>query len=371
MDIPGAVARNIYFYAVDIGVDDSGRLLPFDPTPPLRHIHSMPFRGPDRRLQLPNDRASYCWVDSDSAPHRLRLANIRRSGFPFVELEGSLTPLEIREGSGLADPIHVVFFENNIVGADYNFYGPRTSGLQNYLAVKAPKWCQNLKFGTLVDPDTAQRLDRYEELRVLELRMRPADAEILRNYSRGLAGSFDAANEFLDKDARLELVLKPRSHSRGGIGREILQTVKRMFVNEELRDRASRFRVQGINQQGDTEDPIDLLSDDLVVRKPMIRQDSRSRAVVAESAYEAISEAHAEVQHKLTRASRLYVLRSGDGRASGSIISTQRFWIICKGWRCESFLVGGNDVSYFLRVCLCLSWGQLAWFTVTALAAII
>lgn len=316
MAVPETLERNIYFYAADVGVDDSGRLLPFDPTTPLQHIDNMPLRGPDRRLPLPDDKASYCWVDSHSPPQRLRIANIRRSGFPFVESQGNLQSLSIPADSGLSDHIHVVFFENNIVGADYNFYGPRISGLQNYLAAKAADWCHNLSFGALVDPDTAQRLNRYEELRVLELRMRPADAEILRNYSRGLAGAFDAANEFLDEDAQFEVVLRPKSHSRRGIGREALETVKRMFLNDELRERASRFRVQGINQLGDTENFIDLLSDDLVVRKPMVRQDVRSRTVVAESAYQAIIEAYAEVESKLARASRLYVLRSGDGQIS-------------------------------------------------------
>lgn len=310
------VTRNIYFYGADIGVDGSGRLLPFDPTDPLEHIDNMPLRGPDRRFQLPDDRVTYCWVDNSSAPQqRLRIANIRRSGFPFVELDGNLTPLNIRQGSGLSDHIHVVFFENNIVGADFNFYGPRISGLEKYLAVKAHQWCHNLTFGILLDPDTAQRLNRYEELRVLELRMRPADGEILRNYSDSLADSYRSVNGLLDQDAQLELVLRPKPHSRGGIGRDILQRVKRMFLNEELRDKASRFRVQGINQLGDTEDPIDLLSDDLVVRKPMIKQGDRSRAVDAESAYQAIIEAHAQVEHKLARATRLYVLRSRDGHA--------------------------------------------------------
>jgi hypothetical protein len=257
---------------------------------------------------------SFCWVDKSSTPNqRLRLANIRRSGFPFVELNGNLTPLNIREGSGLSDHIHIVFFENNIVGADYNFYGPRIGGLERYLAAKANQWCHNLTFGILIDPDTAERLNRYEELRVLELRMRPADGEILRNYSESLADSFQAQNGLLDEDAQLELVLRPKSHARGGIGRDILQRVKRMFLNEELRDKATRFRVQGINQLGDTEDFIDLLSDDLMVRKPMLRQEGRSRAVDAESAYQAIIEAHAEVEHKLARATRLYVLRSTDG----------------------------------------------------------
>lgn len=309
------VTRNIYFYGADLGVDEAGRLLPFDLTRALQHIDNMPLRGPERRFQLPDDRVSYCWVDKSSVPRqRLRISNIRRSGFPFVELDGNLTPLDIRQGSGLSDHIHVVFFEDNIVGADYNFYGPRISGLERYLAAKANQWCHNLTFGILIDPDTAERLNRYEELRVLELRMRPSDGEILRNYSESLADSYQSANDLLDKDAQLELVLRPKSHSRAGIGRDILQRVKRMFLNEELREKASRFRVQGINQLGETEDVIDLLSDDLVVRKPMIKQGERSRAVDAESAYQAIIEAYEEVERKLARATRLYVLRSRDGQ---------------------------------------------------------
>lgn len=48
----------------------------------------------------------------------------------------------------------------------------------------------------------------------------------------------------------------------------------------------------------------------------MVRQDGRSRAVVvADSAYQAIIEAHAEIEHKLARATRLYVLRSRDGQS--------------------------------------------------------
>jgi hypothetical protein len=75
------------------------------------------------------------------------------------------------------------------------------------------------------------------------------------------------------------------------------------------------FHVQGITQSGATEDPINLLSDDLVIRKPMLREDSRSRTLVAKSVYEAIAEAYTEVRHKLGRATRLYVLRSDPGQS--------------------------------------------------------
>ena len=86
--VPEQVQRDIHFYAADVGIDERGRLLPFDFVPPLEHIDSLPLAGSDRRLPLPDDKVAYCWVDSVKPPQRLRLANIRASGFPFVESDG-------------------------------------------------------------------------------------------------------------------------------------------------------------------------------------------------------------------------------------------------------------------------------------------
>jgi hypothetical protein len=249
--VPDIVQRDIHFYAADIGVDDRGRLFPFDVVPPLEHIAAMLLAGNHRRLPLPEEKVAYCWVDSITPPQKLRLANIRASGFPFVELNGTLDNLRIPPNSGLADPIHVAFFEDNVVGTDYNFYGPRISGLQKYLAAKAPDWCMDLTFGALVDPDTMRRLNKYGELRLFELRIAASEAHILRNYHRGLAGSFDAAEQLLDGDAYVDIVLRPRPHSRGGIGEEILQVTRRMVAGQDLRqlrhNRGNRFKVQGID----------------------------------------------------------------------------------------------------------------------------
>ena len=320
MTVPDRVQRDIHFYAADIGVDERGRLTPFDFVRPLEHIDAMPLAGDHRRLALPEDKVAYCWVDSVELPQKLRLANIRASGFPFVELDGNLDNLRIPPNSGLADPIHVVCFEDNVVGTDYNFYGPRMSGLQRYLAAKAPDWCMGLTFGALVDPDTMRRLNRYGQLRLFELRIAASQAHILRHYHRGLAGSFDAAEELLDGDAYVDIVLRPKPHSRGGIGEEILQIAKRMVAGEDLRqlrhNRGNRFKVQGIDELGEVDDPIDLLSDELIMRKSIFKQSQRSRALDTDSAYDAIIQAHAEISHKLPGAGRLYVLQSMDGQVN-------------------------------------------------------
>ena len=95
MAVPDQVQRDIHFYKADIRVDDRGRLLPFDFVPPLEHIDAMPLAGGHRRLPLPEQKVAYCWVDSVEPPQKLRLANIRASGFPFVELDGNLDNLRI------------------------------------------------------------------------------------------------------------------------------------------------------------------------------------------------------------------------------------------------------------------------------------
>src|SRR5688572_19526430 len=58
-------------------------------------------------------------------------------------------------------------------------------------------------------------------------------------------------------------MLRPKPHTRGGISRDILQMAKRKVTNEELQHSASRYKVQGIDVRGITDDPVDLLSDDL------------------------------------------------------------------------------------------------------------
>lgn len=314
---PDEVERSIYFYAADAGVDGSGRFLHFDHASVLDAIDGIPQDDPERLMRVRANQAAYCWVHSHVAPQRIRLAIVRSAELPEVfERRGDLSPLIMSgDAEGIAESIHIVFFENNIVGADFNFYGPRISSLHRYFVGKAHHVSSELRaFGFLADPDVERRLDGFQDLRQLQIRMRPADAEVLRNYHRGLAGAFDAASEYLEPDAEMELIWRPKAHSRGkGIGREILNAVRNIYRQERLHGRADIFRVQGIDGFGNSTDLVDLLSDNLVARKKMVRQNPLSRAVVADSAYGAIEEAYRELQHKFNRASSLYILREYAG----------------------------------------------------------
>lgn len=55
-----------------------------------------------------------------------------------MEQAGALSDLRIPTHAGLAETIHIVVFPDNIVGADFNFFGPRLSRFSRYLKEKAP-----------------------------------------------------------------------------------------------------------------------------------------------------------------------------------------------------------------------------------------
>lgn len=296
--------RKIHFYLANAGQEESGYLVPFDPAPALGRIDSIRKDSAERRLQREGNKATYCWVDRHSAPQRARLATIRRSDYPYVERLGDLSPLEVPEDSGLADPIHVVFFDNNIVGADYNHYGPRLGSLEHYLRHKASDACPAMHFEMLLDPDAAERLERFRELRVLDLRVRPSDARVREQLAEGLGGGFDA-NEMLGEVGEFGIVLKPEPYSRQSIPRRVLEFAKRIARDDDFTKNTSRFKVKGVDDLGNVEE-IDLLSDQLVAKKKMIKEDPRSRALAQESAYQAIEEAHEELKDKIERAASIY-----------------------------------------------------------------
>lgn len=52
---------------------------------------------------------------------------------PLVEEAGGLNGLNLTTNQGLYEPIHLQVFANNIIGVEFNFYGPRPSRLGSYL----------------------------------------------------------------------------------------------------------------------------------------------------------------------------------------------------------------------------------------------
>ena len=131
------VERKIYFFRTNAGRDRGNRPIAFDPVVTLRHIDSLPWTTAGRYWVANDGKVTTCWIDDIESPQRMRLGNIRRTDLPQMEQGGSLRPLLLPGKAGLAESVHMMFFPGNIVGSDFNFYGPRVSRFSYYLAEKA------------------------------------------------------------------------------------------------------------------------------------------------------------------------------------------------------------------------------------------
>ena len=302
---PPTLERKIHFYRADIGVDGGGRPLAFNPAPALTAINALPFAdGYGGRYLVDDDGNAVCaFPGATNVLPSMRFCQIRRTGLPQLEQAGTVSDLNIAEDAGLLEPVHVMFFADNIVGADFNFYGPRLSRLGYYLRVKSGNVIPLASFYPLLRHDVAEQLDHFTELRLFDLKVKAAYVETIRQADASLGDAFAANARVLDGDCdEIQLVLKPLKDTRCGALQRLRRFVNPLVRGAHFRENAERFQIKGKNAETNKVDTIDLLHDQLIARKQVLRLGERSRAVDAESAFRAIQEAHDELGAELRQA---------------------------------------------------------------------
>lgn len=290
------VERKIFFYRADIGKDKSGAPLSFDPMPVLDAVNELPFDS-DARYEIEDDgnTLSLMGYSNNTTFPFAQFGRTRRSGLPQVEQSGQVSDLQIPNGSGLLEPIHVVFFPNNVVGSEYNHFGPRLSRFGSYLSQKCKSLLPDrVHFHPLLRGDAAEQLDRLGEIRVVDMSIYPSYEGIVRQADVSLADAFAAANRAFENPETVQLVLKLSKESRVPALAKYIPPFKRLLT-QDLHQNSKRFLVRGKCADTDKVETIDLLKDYLVSVKSIIKMRGRGRALDTDDAVRAISEAYEEV----------------------------------------------------------------------------
>ena len=294
--------RKIHFYRADIGNDAGGRPFPFDPAPALERIKDLPFTNDESgRYLFEPDGNALCVVDySDSDNQRIRFCRVRRTGLPQLERAGNISDLDIAPDTGLLEAVHVVFFPDNVVGAEYNHFGPRVSRLGSYLSEKSgnelrPLTSRNelqpLTFRPLFRPDAAEQLDRLTDLRSLEFSVSPAYTSIVRQAEPSLADAFDANARVLEEPKIVRLLLIEKENQSGFLNK-MRNPLKRLVTDDAIHENSDRLQVKGRCEDTGRVETINLLNDMLISPEQIVRLNERGRALDPESAFQAIREAY-------------------------------------------------------------------------------
>ncbi len=300
------LGRKIYFYKADIGTDDSGLLLPFDPKPTLSIVNQLPFTEVGGRYLASNDDGAVCgWIDDHQGEKpRMRFGQIRRAGLPQIEQSGNLTDLDIAANAGLVEAIHVVFFPLNIVGVDFNFYGPRLSRLGNYLFAKCGEQAPCVTFHPLLRKDVVSELDHLTDIRLFDLKIRASFADTIRQADEDLGAAFNAARNVGNAE-EIEVVIRPARAGRLTMMERLIGVARALTGHGDLRSESSKFAIKGKRDDSERVELIDLLHDQLISKKQIVRMSERSRALDMSSAYDAIITAYEELGEELRAAPRI------------------------------------------------------------------
>lgn len=298
--------RKIHFYRAYIGKDDGGRPFPFDPAPALERINDLPFTNDENgRYLLDSDGNALCVVDySDSDNQRIRFCRVRRTGLPQLERAGNISDLNIDPDTGLLEAVHVVFFPDNTVGAEYNHFGPRVSRLGSYFIEKAGNEPRRLTFSHLLRGDASEQLDRLTDLRLLDFSISPAFIDMVRQADAGLGDAIDANRRAIGEPETVRLLLSPEKGNQSGFLNKMINPLKQLFANG-VYENSKRMQVRGKCEDTGRVETINLLNDLFISTQQIVRLNERGRALDPESAFQAIRAARQELGDSLQNASSI------------------------------------------------------------------
>ena len=298
---PNTLERKIYFNRAYIGDDENGEPLNFDPSPALNVISALPFTNDDTgRYDFDADGNAVCLMSySPGQVKNLQFSRIRRTGLPQLEEAGRITDLNVPPDAGLLETAHIVFFSNNIVGIEYNHFGPRISRLGSYIAQKSNGTLPVIQFRPIFRSDVAGQLDRLEEIRELDISVYPVYVDRVAQADRSLGQAFNAAYEAVEDTDTVRLVLKLGETSRQSWMQRVIPAFRILVGQDEFPLYVQRAQMRGRCSDSGRVETIDLLKDQVISTKRIVRLNPRGRALNPTSAFDSIIEAYQDLRDDL------------------------------------------------------------------------
>jgi hypothetical protein len=196
---------------------------------------------------------------------------------------------------------HLIFFENDIVGAEYNFHGPRVARLCDYLAQKCSS-LPRIRLDPLLKKSVREQLDRLEDVRAIRLRLFESEFHLLSAAQESLAEALESTGRQYGA-GQMELVLKPgKSGRRGRLKMSASLALLKELAGSKGLDERDVVAVRGRDERNNKVDWFDLLKNKFVFTDNVVKQDARHRAVDGAAMFSAIASAYNDNREVLENA---------------------------------------------------------------------
>lgn len=229
-----------------------------------------------------------------------RYAISRRSSLPELETGGVLKPLNIPRNSGLAEITHFIYYPaKDILGVEFNFFGPRANSLKNYLLEKSNNHnnpIKHIELYPILNQDLDTLLQEVGEINMFQMEIARNELSVIEELDRDLYSAFEAAEKVSDAES-VEVILRKKKYSREGFPLPFSKNrLKELLSIGDNRQKINRMKVNAESKDDGENKLFDLLEDKMIVSKKVATLDERSRSVDPNSMYEKIEEAYNELR---------------------------------------------------------------------------
>ncbi|GAB7049388.1 hypothetical protein [Catenuloplanes indicus] len=302
--------RSIYFYRMDGGATESGAPRRVDIRPALEYVNKLPFEQVGGRYLIQKDGDVYCaWISHVGDVSNVAFGLIRRNALPQAESSGKLKNLVLAEEEGLCEVSHLCIFPNEIVGVEYNHYGPRASRFAEYINKMGAAQAPEFQMEALMRQDIAAKLQNKVAVRTFEMKVRRAHIETIRSMHAKTGEALDSLARGSEADT-IGIMLGPRPWQKDNLGQEIMAFIRNMVRRPDLREIVVQFKAALLEEGSDRPDEVNLLQDHLISSRKILRIGERSRVLDSDDAYRNIQDAYAALRQDLLSAPSVSVKRA-------------------------------------------------------------
>lgn len=285
------VERRIYFYKYR-------QLAKGKPLPTPQDIVNVLKSRPIESMNLTDGRKFFGEDVSNTNEIRLRFTESSRFGLGKLEENLKLLPLPLTTNQNVAESIHLQFFGDSVVGAEYNFRGPRVSQLEYYLSERYPE-LGRLKFSPCINRELQEKIQKSRGVNLLKLRVTSSNVGVLERLDEDLG--LLARNTMEQTFAReVTLKLMNRSLKDDKFTKWAMNVVGKLMGDP---DAQAHFATTRVHTKKDKQtDKFMIFEDKLQFIAQIILVNPNERSVDTEDVFLKINEGYLELQNDLKKA---------------------------------------------------------------------
>jgi hypothetical protein len=158
----------------------------------------------------------------------------------------------------------------------------------------------------LIRGEATDDLESLDGLVLAKFKLFESSLHLMEEADKSLADGFRAVMRQTDSDER-EVILR-RKRSKGAtkyLNNKVLRAFKKLASIPQVYEEFEKLQTRGVSSHTAKPKDVDVLDDQLILTRKIVKNDKRSRAVQSLSAFQQIEDAFREVLPRLAGASVL------------------------------------------------------------------